>query len=118
MPDTTTAPGAQAPDRQALDAAAARGRDDGIKAGCAEERARITAIVRSDEAEDRAGTALAMALDTDMTADEARKVLAATPKAAAAAGNRPGEAFYQAVAATAGNPQERAARLGLRVVRE
>ncbi len=106
MSNATTAPAAQAPDQAALDAAAARGRAEGQQQGAADERARIAAIVRSEEATGRAETALAIALDTGMTADEARKVLATTPKAAATAGQaRPGGAFYEAVAAAGGKPQ-------------
>lgn len=111
MPEPTAAPAAQAPDQAAIDAAAARGRAEGLKQGHADERARIAAIVRSEEAEGRAETALAIAIDTGMSADEARKVLAKTPKAAPAAASaqaRPGEAFYAAVAKTGGNPQVQA----------
>lgn len=59
---------------------------DSVRAeGAAAERARITAILRSDAANGREAQALAFALDTDIDADAAIKVLAAAPKAVATA---------------------------------
>lgn len=43
------------------------------------ERARIAAILRSPEAEARIATAIALALDTDLSAGEAVKVLRVCP---------------------------------------
>ncbi len=53
--------------------------------GAATERARIAAILRSEEADGREAQAIAFALDTDIAADAAIKVLASAPKAVAAA---------------------------------
>ena len=50
--------------------------------GAAAERARIAAIIRSDAADGRTAQAIAMALDTDIAAEAAAKVLSVTPKAA------------------------------------
>lgn len=65
----------------AHDAAVATARADGGAA----ERARIKSILTHAEAEGRTAQATAIALETDMTADQAGKVLAASPKADAAA---------------------------------
>ncbi len=53
------------------------------KAGAAAERERIKAIVRADAAKGREKQALAMALDTGMTAEQAVAVLAAAPQESA-----------------------------------
>ena len=53
------------------------------KAGADAERARMNAIVRSEAAKGREKQALAMALDTDMTAEQATAVLAVSPVEAA-----------------------------------
>lgn len=45
------------------------------------ERARIAAILRSEAANGRGGTALSLALDTNLTAAQAGQVLQATPAA-------------------------------------
>jgi signal peptide peptidase SppA len=62
------------------DAAKAEGVDEGKKAGAAEgasaERARIKAIVESDAAKGRASSALHLALNTSLSADEAAAALA------------------------------------------
>ena len=50
-----------------------------LKAGADAERARITAIVRCEAAKGREAQALAFALDTTVSAEEAAKVLAASP---------------------------------------
>ena len=50
--------------------------------GAAAERSRIAAIIRSDAADGRTAQAIAMALDTDIAAEAAAKVLSVTPKAA------------------------------------
>ncbi len=52
--------------------------------GATAERARIKGILTHAEAEGRTAQATAIALETDMTADQAGKVLAASPKADAA----------------------------------
>lgn len=66
-----------------VDNAVAAARLEGAAAGATAERARITAIVRSDVSAGRETTALAMALDTDMKAEDAVKVLGMTPKGSA-----------------------------------
>lgn len=48
--------------------------------GAAAERTRITGIMRSKEAEGREAQAAALALDTSLSAEEADKVLAVSPK--------------------------------------
>jgi signal peptide peptidase SppA len=53
--------------------------------GATAERARITAILRCDEAQGREAQATAIALDTDLTAEQAKKVLAVSPKVEVAA---------------------------------
>jgi signal peptide peptidase SppA len=52
--------------------------------GAVAERARIAAILRSDAAAGREAQALAFALDTDISAEDAVKVLSVAPKATAA----------------------------------
>ena len=47
--------------------------------GAARERARITSILRHETATGREAQAIALALDTDIAAEAALKVLAATP---------------------------------------
>lgn len=53
------------------------GRTEGAQA----ERARVKAILTHDEAKDRGAVAQSLALETDMSVEQAAKVLAATPKA-------------------------------------
>lgn len=101
---TTTAQTAPAPDQAQLDAAAARGRAEGETTGRKAERDRIRSILTHAEAEGRTAQATAIALETEMTADEAGKVLATAPKPSTA-GN--GQAFYQALAANGANPRVR-----------
>lgn len=52
--------------------------------GSATERARVGAILRSPEADGRTATALTLALDNEMTAEAAVKVLGSVPKSSAA----------------------------------
>ncbi len=61
------------------------GKAEGSKEGSAAERARISAIVGSDEAKGRGELASHLAFSTTMTADEAKALLAKSPKEAAAA---------------------------------
>jgi hypothetical protein len=49
------------------------------------ERLRIKSILKLDEGRGREAAALAMALDTDLSVDAAKTLLASTPKAAPAA---------------------------------
>ena len=85
-PGAIDAPGISPADMQAaVDAARADGRTDGVKAGKAEATTRIRSILTASEAEGRAAQALVLALETEMTAIDAAKVLAASPKAMPAA---------------------------------
>ncbi|MCP4541393.1 MAG: hypothetical protein GY832_30050 [Chloroflexi bacterium] len=61
----------------------------GEEAARADERKRITAIVRSTEAENRHDLAMSLALDTDLDAGSAIKVLASAPEQAVAGGLGP-----------------------------
>lgn len=83
-----------------------RARAEGVTAGRAEgakaERDRIGAILSHAEATGREAQARTLALETDLNAEQAAKVLAASPKQAAAAAQ--GSAFAAAMAAQ-GNPQ-------------
>lgn len=63
-----------------LATAVATAKAEGAKEGIAAERARIAGILRHESAEKRGPAALALALDTDMQAEAAVKVLAATPE--------------------------------------
>lgn len=57
--------------------------------GATAERARIGAILRLEEAQGREPQATAIALETDMTADQAKKVLAVSPKVEKVAASAP-----------------------------
>lgn len=80
-----------------LDAARAEGRAEGAKA----ERERIQAILSSEEAKTRREQAFHMALNTELSVDVARGVLAASPEAQVAE-QAAGTAFQQAM--QTGNP--------------
>lgn len=67
----------QADHQTALEAA----RAEGVVAGKAEASARIKAILQADEAKGREAQAMAMALETEMSAKDAIKVLGVAPKA-------------------------------------
>ncbi len=67
----------QADHQVALEAA----RAEGVAAGKAEASARIKAILQADEAKGREAQAMAMALETEMSAEDAIKVLGVAPKA-------------------------------------
>lgn len=107
--------GTQNPDntaleQQALDKARADGfeagkidgRLEGEKTGAKAERERIGAILNHAEAKGRESQAIVMALETDMSAEQAGKLLAASPKASAK--SEPGKDFAAAMAAI-GNPK-------------
>ena len=68
----------------AVDAARAEGRTDGVKAGKAEATTRIRSILTAPEAEGREAQAMVLALETEMTAGDAAKVLVASPRASLA----------------------------------
>jgi hypothetical protein len=56
--------------------------------GVRQERERISAIVRSDHARGRRALALKIALDTDLTPEQAQAVLSSAPREAQAIGTR------------------------------
>jgi ClpP class serine protease len=65
----------------AVDAARTEARTAGVTAGKAEATARIKSILTAPEAEGREAQALVLALETEMTAVDAAKVMTASPKA-------------------------------------
>jgi len=76
-PVEATAGSAPAPD---LDAIRSEARSEGYSAGVADERARINAILASDEAKSRPKLAHALAMANDgMTVESARSILSAAP---------------------------------------
>lgn len=85
--ETTTTTASISPEAHnaAVSAARAEGEAAGRKAGATAEKARISAIIRSDAATDRQATAIGFALDTDMSAEDATKVLATVPAGTPAA---------------------------------
>ena len=66
--------------RAAVDAARTEAHTAGVATGKAEATARIKAILTAPDAEGREAQALVLALETEMTAADAAKVLAASPK--------------------------------------
>lgn len=66
------------------EAAIAKAREEGRIEGAAGERSRIAAILALDEAKGREASAQHLALNTDLTADAAKGVLAGLQPAAAA----------------------------------
>jgi len=67
---------------KAVETARAEGVAEGTKAGATAERARISAIMNHAEAKGREAAAQSMALDTDLSADQAGAVLAKLPATA------------------------------------
>jgi signal peptide peptidase SppA len=65
----------------AVDAARTEAHTAGVTAGKAEATARIKSILTAPEAEGREAQALVLALETEMTAVDAAKVMTASPKA-------------------------------------
>lgn len=63
----------------ALETAVASARAEGTKAGATAEKSRIVAILASDAAKERPASALAAALETDMTAEQASAFLGKLP---------------------------------------
>lgn len=78
--DTMTDKATSAPDAEALAAATEAGRAEGRAEGMQAQKDRITAILDSDAAKGRPSAALAAALDTDMTAEQAQSFLAKLPE--------------------------------------
>lgn len=62
-----------------LEAAVKAATEDGRKAGAAAERARIVAIIGLDAAKERMKQAVTMATTTDLTSDQAKALLEASP---------------------------------------
>jgi capsid assembly protease len=69
----------------AMSAAVEAARVEGFAAGKAEASARIKSILTCEEAKGRQAQAMVLALDMQMSAEDASKVLAASPKASAVA---------------------------------
>ena len=68
-----------------LDAAVETARAEGMAAGAAQANARIKSILTSEEAQGREPQAMVLALDMDMSAEDAAKVLATSPKSSGVA---------------------------------
>lgn len=68
----------------AVNAARSEGEAAGRKAGAADEKARVKSILTSEHAGGREATAQHLALETDMSAEDAGKLLATLPKGQAA----------------------------------
>lgn len=84
----TPSAAAAPPDLGAIKAEAkAEGVKEGTGLGIKSERARICAIISSEEAKGREALARAMALESDLEPEAARKMLAASPVQAAAPAN-------------------------------
>jgi len=94
-------------DQAAVDAARAEGHAAGMQEGMTAERSRIGGILALDEAKGRGDLAAHLAMNTDMSVDAAKGVLAASPVAAAAAPAAPAapvaQSFGSAMDST-GNP--------------
>ena len=82
-PAAETAGFTQAQMDEATARARAEGHAEGVKAGATGERQRISAILKAEEARGREPQATTMALDTDLSAEDAKKILAASPKGSA-----------------------------------
>lgn len=72
--------------------------------GAKGERERIKAVTSLEEAKGREAQALAIAVNTDMSAEQAKTVLAVSPKATAAGGGRAGGAALGLAVETGGQP--------------
>jgi capsid assembly protease len=96
-----------------IDAAKAKAKEEGVaegvKAGVAQERARVGAILGCDEAKGRQAQAQYVALKTDMSPEDAKGLLAASPAehaASAAASSVPKGLLVDAMSAKANaNPE-------------
>ncbi|MBN9459051.1 MAG: S49 family peptidase [Bosea sp.] len=71
----------QAEHNTAVTAARQEGQQAGLAEGRAQEKTRLKAIMTCDAAKPRQAAALALALETDVSAEQAASVLAATPEA-------------------------------------
>ena len=107
MTDTTNAANAASITPEALASAQAAARTEAAAA----ERARVSAIVGSEEAKGRADLANHFAFETGMSAEDAVKALAKAPKATAAVTpvpTKPAPTPFEAAMAASGNPDVRA----------
>lgn len=106
MSKTLTPEEAAAAQQTAVDTARAEGVTEGTKAGATAERARIAGIVNLDSAAKRHGAALSLALETDMSVEQADKVLAKLPEDAAAkpAAAKDGKTPFEAAMDNSDNP--------------
>ena len=96
----------EAVDQSKVDAARAEGLATGKKEGAEAERARVKGIMALDESKDRSAAALNIALNTQLSVDEAKGLLATLPadKAPEAKAENKKEAFEAAMDKT-GNPE-------------
>ncbi len=86
---TPAAPAAAPDNTAALAAERASTKAEGVKEGTAAERARIKAIVTSDQAKGRETLAQSLAFNTDLSAEQAVAVLGDAPKQSRLDGNVP-----------------------------
>lgn len=97
----------KAVDQAAVDTAraegVAEGRVAGLKEGATSERQRISAILTLDEAKDRRDAAVNIALNSDLSVDQAKGLLATLPASAAAVETNT-NTFEKAMTET-GNPE-------------
>ena len=101
--ETTTAPAVETVNQTAVPAAAAPvAAPAAAMPSASSERARIKAIQGCDEAKGREGLASHLAFETSMSPDEAKALLAASPKAAADDNGKAENPFAAAMAT--GNP--------------
>lgn len=94
----------------AHEAAVAKARDEalaeGHKAGARAERDRLSAIMGCEQAKDRAGLALKMALTTDMSLEQVSGILAELPaEKAAAVEQKPAKDHFGEAMERSGNPE-------------
>lgn len=80
------------------------GYEEGAKEARAASRQRCKAILDHPEAKDRRALALHLTFDTELDADSAARVLAASPKEAAAATGARLNRLDRAIAASGGSP--------------
>jgi capsid assembly protease len=109
--EMSTATPAPVPDTAAIEAAASSARAEGDKAGRSAERARIKGILAGADSASNPHLAQHLAFDTDMSAEDAAKALAAAKDGTPvqAAGDK---SLYQAMAATGGTPKVQGAAGG------
>lgn len=77
-------------------------RNEGLRTGATQERTRISAILQSEEANGREAMAQTFALESDLDADTAKKLLAKSPAATTSAAS---QTTFQHAMATVPNPK-------------